>query len=37
LEPYRELFEDAKKLGVKLHSGFIPRKYARMLMKEGEE
>jgi len=37
LEPYKELFEDAKSLGVKLHAGFLPRKYARMLIKEGEE
>lgn len=34
--PYRELFEDAKSMGVKLHAGFIPRKFARMLVKEGE-
>lgn len=37
LEPYRELLEDAKKQGVHLHAGFLPRKYARMLMREGEE
>ncbi len=37
LEPYRDLLEDAKRQGVHLHAGFLPRKYARMLMKEGEE
>jgi SAM-dependent methyltransferase/uncharacterized iron-regulated protein len=37
LEPYRDLLEDAKTYGIKLHAGFLPRKYARMLMKEGEE
>lgn len=24
-------------MGVRLHAGFLPRKYARMLIKEGEE
>ena len=37
LEPYRELLEDAKRQGVHLHAGFLPRKYARMLMRDGEE
>lgn len=37
LEPYRDLLEDARKNGVRLHAGFLPRKYARMLMKEGPE
>lgn len=37
LEPYRELLEDAKRQGVHLHAGFLPRKYARMLMKDGEK
>lgn len=37
LEPYRELLEDAKRQGVRLHAGFLPRKYARMLMKDGEK
>jgi SAM-dependent methyltransferase/uncharacterized iron-regulated protein len=37
LEPYRELLEDAKRLGIRLHAGFLPRKYARMLLKDGEE
>jgi len=37
LEPYRDLLEDAKRQGVHLHAGFLPRKYARMLMKDGEE
>ena len=37
LEPYRDLLEDAKTQGVRLHAGFIPRSYARMLMKEGKE
>lgn len=37
LEPYRELLEDAKKLGIRLHAGFLPRKYARMLIREGED
>lgn len=37
LEPYRDLLEDAKSQGVHLHAGFLPRKYARMLMKEGEK
>lgn len=37
LEPYRGLLEDAKHHGIRLHAGFLPRKYARMLMKEGEE
>lgn len=37
LEPYRELLEDAKDLGIRLHAGFLPRKYARMLLKDGEE
>ena len=36
LEPYRDLLEDAKRQGVHLHAGFLPRKYARMLMREGE-
>ena len=35
LEPYRELFQDAKNQqgGIHLHAGFLPRKYARMLMR----
>jgi arsenite methyltransferase len=37
LEPYRELLEDAKRLGIRLHAGFLPRKYAKMLLKDGEE
>jgi len=39
LEPYRELFQDAKNQqgGIHLHAGFLPRKYARMLMREGEK
>mmetsp|Transcript_8957 Transcript_8957/g.21871 ORF Transcript_8957/g.21871 Transcript_8957/m.21871 type:complete len:632 (-) Transcript_8957:78-1973(-) len=37
LEPYRELLEDAKRQGVHLHAGFLPRKYARMLMRDGEK
>ena len=49
LEPYRDLLEDAKYMNtmsaeegaahrkVKLHAGFLSRKYARMLMKEGKE
>jgi SAM-dependent methyltransferase/uncharacterized iron-regulated protein len=37
LEVYRELLEDAKRQGVRLHAGFLPRKYARMLMKQGPE
>jgi uncharacterized iron-regulated protein/protein-L-isoaspartate O-methyltransferase len=37
LEPYRGLLEDAKRSGIRLHAGFLPRKYARMLMKDGEE
>lgn len=37
LEPYRGLLEDAKEDGIRLHAGFLPRKYARMLLKEGEE
>ena len=37
LEPYRDLLEDAKSQGVHLHAGFLPRKYARMLMKDGEK
>lgn len=39
LIPYRSLLEHAKenKDMVKLHAGFIPRTYARTLMKEGEE
>lgn len=37
IEPYRYLLEDAKNLGIHLHAGFLPRKYARMLMKDGEE
>ena len=49
LEPYRDLLEDAKHMNiqsaeegaahrkVKLHAGFLSRKYARMLMKEGKE
>jgi len=37
LEPYRDLLEDAKRQGVHLHAGFLPRKYARMLMRDGEE
>jgi arsenite methyltransferase len=37
LEPYRGLLEDAKHHGIRLHAGFLPRKFARMLMKEGEE
>ncbi|KAG7348360.1 arsenite S-adenosylmethyltransferase [Nitzschia inconspicua] len=37
LEPYRGLLEDAKQHGIRLHAGFLPRKYARMLMKEGED
>ena len=48
LEPYRSLLEDAKRLNkdsaatnkhrkVQLHAGFLPRKYAKLLMKEGEE
>lgn len=37
LEPYRELLQDAKHQGVHLHAGFLPRKYARMLMKDGEK
>jgi len=37
LEPYRDLLEDAKRQGVHLHAGFLPRKYARMLMKDGEK
>ena len=39
LEPYRELFEHAREYRdcIYVHAGFIPRSYARMLMKEGEE
>jgi len=37
LEPYRELLEDAKSQGIHLHAGFLPRKYARMLMQDGEK
>lgn len=44
LEPYRNLLEDAKLLNrqascrkVQLHAGFLSRKYARLLMKEGED
>ncbi|MGK3742467.1 MAG: putative iron-regulated protein [Bacillariaceae sp.] len=37
IEPYRDLLEDAKSLGIHLHAGFLPRKYARMLMKDGEK
>jgi SAM-dependent methyltransferase/uncharacterized iron-regulated protein len=37
LYPYKELLEDARELGVQLHAGFLPRKYARMLLKEGPE
>ena len=37
LEPYRELLEDAKATNVHLHAGFLPRKYARMLVKRGPE
>ena len=39
LEPYLPLFENAKqnKDTVKLHAGFIPRQYAKNLMREGEE
>jgi len=39
LEPYRELLEDAKRQreSIHLHAGFLPRKYARMLMKDGEK
>ncbi len=37
LEPYKELLEDARTQGVRLHAGFLPRKYARMLLKEGPE
>lgn len=36
LEPYRDLLEDARlSQSVRLHAGFLPRKYARMLLKEG--
>lgn len=39
LEPYKDLLEDARlhRGRVRLHAGFLPRKYARMLMKEGPE
>eukprot|EP00536_Pseudo-nitzschia_multiseries_P008991 jgi/Psemu1/66787/estExt_Genemark1.C_2410033 len=37
LEPYRDLLEDAKRQGVQLHAGFLPRKYARMLVTDGEK
>lgn len=39
LEPYRPLLEHGKthKDEIKLHAGFLPRSFARMLMKEGEE
>ena len=39
LEPYRELFEHAREYRecIKLHAGFIPRTYAKMLMREGED
>lgn len=36
---YEELLEFAKKYSslVKLHGGFIPRTYAKLLMREGED
>lgn len=39
LLPYRQLLEHAKenKEQVKLHAGFIPRTFAKKLVKEGEE
>jgi len=37
LYPYEGLLEDAKEHGVRLHAGFLPRKYARMLLKEGPD
>ena len=38
LEPYRTLLEDAAHHNhkIRLHAGFLPRTYARMLMKQGE-
>ena len=39
LQPYKGLLEDAKAANgaVQLHAGFLPRKYARMWMKEGSD
>ena len=39
LAPYTELFEHAKEFRecITLHAGFIPRTYAKTLMREGEE
>ena len=39
LIPYQGLLEDAKEAGglVQLHAGFLPRKYARLWMKEGAD
>ena len=44
LEPYRSVLEYARateehpnKKNIKLHAGFLPREYARMLLKEGPE
>lgn len=34
LEPYRGLLEDARTKGVRIHAGFVPRSYARELIKE---
>ena len=39
LYSYKDLFDHAKEYRewIKLHAGFIPRTYARLVMKEGEE
>ena len=36
LQPYRPLLENAKEGHIKLHAGFLPRTYARQLMKDSE-
>ena len=39
LNKYRDLFDHAKeyKEFIKLHAGFIPRTYAKLVMREGEQ
>ena len=37
LYPYQELLEDAKAYGVRLHAGFLPRRFAKMLLQQGPD
>jgi uncharacterized iron-regulated protein len=37
LLPYQELLQDAKTMRVRLHAGFLPRRFAKMLLQQGPE